>query len=170
MQLPSSSSSPVRRPEWASAFGKKCEPSQAPPAGRAQYDQLTWFPAMISTETKTRLTSVGAAEEERNLKGSAMKDAPIYVGEGRGRAPGKGVKGSDIPAPLSGTTQAGGKRERAPVREAKGSDNPSTLSETGPGTDDMDTSETLTAKRERAPVEGVMNSDAPERSVGEKCR
>ena len=66
----------------------------------------------------------------------------------------KGVTGSDIPAQSSGKTYGGvakdtlgtgqGKRERAPAGGLMASDNPSTVVDTCGGSDDLDTSETLT--------------------------
>ena len=93
------------------------------------------------------------------MERSAAKDAPILSGK-RERAPGKGVRGSDIPAHLSGTTLADGKRERAPARGVKVSDNPAhymgkTLSD---------------GKRGRAPAEGAMDSDIPTQQIDKMSR
>ena len=73
---------------------------------------------------KTRFTSMGAAEVNRNMTGSMMKDAPTYARGTRERAPRKGVMDLETPTHLSGTTQGDGKRERGPVRGAKVSDIP----------------------------------------------
>ena len=42
VQVPSSPCPPARHPELESCLERKYEPSQAPVARRAQYDQLTW--------------------------------------------------------------------------------------------------------------------------------
>ena len=74
---------------------------------------------------RPRVTSMDAAQGKRNIKGSTRQDAPIYGRGTRGRAPGKGVMGSDIPTLSSCTTQADGNRKRAPVEGAEVSDIPS---------------------------------------------
>ena len=42
VHLPSPRDPSGKHPDWESSFDKKCEPSQAPIADRAQYDGMTW--------------------------------------------------------------------------------------------------------------------------------
>ena len=132
VQLPSSPRSPVRRPELASPLGRKCEPSQAPAVGRAQYDQMTWDQlheqccqsAFRRKESEgvleTRLASVDAAEAKRIPNGGRGTGRPELCGRETRAGAGEGVANSDIPARQLGKTQLDGKRERAPAHGGAG--------------------------------------------------
>ena len=65
---------------------------------------------------KTRVTKMDAADEGRNLEGSALEDTPVSYRGIHVRAPGRGVMDSDITTQSFGETQSDGKRERAPAR------------------------------------------------------
>ena len=167
-RLPSPPRPPASHPEWESSLEKMCEPCQAPVVDWAHFDHLTWgrhheqcsqrgYRRGESKEAlKTRLASMDAAEAGRKPKGSVEQGAPIHVDGKRGRAPGVGVRDSDIPAQSSGTTQLGGERERATAQVVKGPDFPAQLLGKIP----------LDGERGRAPANGVKDLDIPAQSPG----
>ena len=122
VQLPSPHVPSGKHPHSESSFDRARKPSRAPRADGAQFDEMTWdqLPDSCSRRgfrnkeskaaLKTRLTTMGAAEEKRNLR-----ENPQDKGK-RGRAPVLGVKVSDIPPGISGPHSTDRKRDRAPAK------------------------------------------------------
>ena len=101
--LPSPRGISEEHPDWESPFDKKCEPSRAPIVDRTRHTEMPWdhlhdqcprrgFSRKESRKVlKTRLTTMDAAEDKRNLEESASQDTPVCNPGIRERAPGEGV-------------------------------------------------------------------------------
>ena len=82
---------------------------------------------------KTRLAPMDSAGATRLAsKGSVDKNTPIYADGVREGAPAKGEMGPDIPTQSSGTTRLGGRRGRTLAQGVKDSDIPAQLFGTTP--------------------------------------